>query len=203
MRCRLLFMRHLYTVTQGQRLDARPANGLGSELGWTPEETDPITDYLSNEGLIEFAGGGDGGQVAITHLGIQEVEHSLASPESPTEHFPAASSIMVVQGDVLNSQVQVGTVASHQVQHLSNDEIRAIQAFIERLDTDLPGLGLTHEQASDVRADIDTVRAQLGSSKPKRGILRESLVTLRSVAQGVAGNAAFAGLVELASHVHL
>lgn len=196
---RFVFMRHLYTITQGNRLVYRAANDLGADLGWTPEETDLVTDYLQNEGLIEFVGGGDGGQVSITHYGIQEVEESLTRPEQRTEHFPA--SITIIQ-DVHSSQVQVGTVGSIQSQQqISEQDKRAIEEFIGRFQSDLPFLDLSKHQEAEASADIATIRAQLAAPEPKRGILREALTPLRTLAEGVAGNAAFAALVELSKHL--
>jgi len=54
-----------------------------------------------------------------------------------------------------------------------------------------------------VRADLDTVEAQLRSPNPRPAVLRETLSSLRAVAEGAAGSGFFAGLLELAQHVHL
>jgi hypothetical protein len=60
----------------------------------------------------------------------------------------------------------------------------------------LPHLDLEDEHRRSLTADLATVDAQLASPQPNDGALREALRTLRAVAEGVAGNAAFAGLVD-------
>ena len=172
-------------------------------MGWSPEDTDLVTDYLANEELIEFMGGGDGGQVSITHPGIREVEEALGGSGEATDHFSTAA-IMVVQGDVHNSQFQLGTQDSQQFQEsITTADSEALRVFIERIETSLSQMNLTQEQELDAVADIATVRAQLQSPRPKRRILKEAVRSLRSLVEGVGGNVAFAGLLELARQIQL
>jgi hypothetical protein len=51
-RKRLQFMHRLYEVTGGAKLQFVEAHQLGAELGWSPEETDQVTEYLEGEGLV-------------------------------------------------------------------------------------------------------------------------------------------------------
>lgn len=53
------------------------------------------------------------------------------------------------------------------------------------------------KKKADAQAELRTVEAQLASSKPKLSILRESLKTLRNLAEGVASNAIAASLLPL------
>jgi len=52
----------------------------------------------------------------------------------------------------------------------------------------------TSESKSEMEAEIETVEIQLKSPKPKQKIIIECLRTIRSIAEGVAGNTAYAAI---------
>lgn len=78
----------------------------------------------------------------------------------------------------------------------------AIRAFVGEFRTQLDQLPLSPEQLEEVSADLEVAEAQLNSSKPRPAILRAAVYSLREVALGAAGSGAFAGLLELAQHIH-
>jgi hypothetical protein len=82
-------------------------------------------------------------------------------------------------------------------------ELPAIREFIEGFRTQLDQLPLSAEQLEEVTADLEAAEAQLESPKPRPAILRAAVNSLREVALGAAGSGAFAGLVELAQHIHV
>lgn len=110
-RRRLAFMERLYERTDGDRMARVQAREIGEELGWSDEEVFAVARYLADEGLLEFPT--MGGFVAITHLGVVEMEQALGHPEAPTTHFPPIA-IVNVYGDVVDSQIQAGTRDSSQ-----------------------------------------------------------------------------------------
>lgn len=110
-RRRLAFMERLYARTDGDSMARVQAREIGEELRWTEEELFRILGYLSAEGLLEFLA--IGGSVAITHLGVVEMEQAIEHPETPTTHFPPIA-IINVFGDVVDSQIQAGTGGSSQ-----------------------------------------------------------------------------------------
>src|SRR4030042_4902052 len=69
---RLLFLRRLYEVTEGDPLVFVKDSEVGRQLGFTTEETDRIVQYLEGEGLLTHAA--MGGQIAITHAGVKVAE---------------------------------------------------------------------------------------------------------------------------------
>jgi hypothetical protein len=86
---RLVFMRRLYEISGGETTKDSGKYELGKEFGWTPDETDSVTEYLDAEGLLEITGEGTAAQVRLKHAGVLEVEKAIANPNAPTEHFPA------------------------------------------------------------------------------------------------------------------
>lgn len=109
-RRRLGFIERLYQRTDGDTMRIVPLSEVGAELGWSEEEASRVARYLADEGLLRFPAKGS---VAMTHAGVIEMEAALENPTRPTEHFPAINLVMV-QGNVVHSQIQAGTEASNQ-----------------------------------------------------------------------------------------
>jgi hypothetical protein len=196
-RRRLLFMRRLYESTNGSRLAGINMWSLGSELGWDRAEVDNVIEYLEGEGLVEYIG--MGGEIAITHAGVVEVEQSLSNPEEETLHFPAAVNIINVE-NMYGSQIQQGTTGSAQEGHfLSDVAADSLRAALAALRADLGDVVLDAEDRSELEAEIGTAEQQLGSSRPKLATIRGSaqrVTQLLTRATVVTGSA-----VQLAAHV--
>ena len=93
---RFLYLRRIYEITEGKQLVWVNRIELGRELGWDDETTNDVVNYLREERLIEtrtFT------KANITHLGVKVIERALEQPDNSTEYFPAASIIIVVNGD--------------------------------------------------------------------------------------------------------
>lgn len=82
---RFLYLRRLYELSNGNTLSYFHFTKIGKELGWKDEITDEITDYLKNEGFIDFP---SFGTVSITHAGIKFVENSLKKSDNLVESLP-------------------------------------------------------------------------------------------------------------------
>jgi hypothetical protein len=155
---------------------------LGSELGLEQEETHRITDYLRGENLLEYHG--IGGEIGITHYGIVEMEQALSDPNKSTQHFPASVNIVQVMGNVIGSQIQQATQASQQVQ-ISQDFQCGLSEFLSELEKKIIELRLDEAKQHDLSADLETIKAQLKASEPKRSIIKEALSSIRKILEGV------------------
>jgi hypothetical protein len=199
-RRRALLMADLYGLSDGLQLNVVSPDELAQRLGWTRNEADNVLEYLEKEGLVELTGYGP--QVGITHAGVVEVEYALEHPGQSTEHF-LPHSVVVVQGGMYGGQIQAGTIASNQEQHLElshrlDDVGEFARAIREALSE---GLQLSDDDRAVVESELRTVEAQLSSPKPNLGALREALRSLRAITEGVAATGVFVGLVELARHL--
>lgn len=67
----------------------------------------------------------------------------------------------------------------------------------------LPDLDVDETERSALAARLAAATALLASPRPDHGTLRPLLAGLRDIALGVAGNAAFVGLVELGRQLPL
>jgi hypothetical protein len=193
---RFRFLHRLYERTSGDYHALEDMFEVGADVGLSRNETGLVMQYLDGEGLATHRA--IGGAVAMTHSGVLEVERALSKPETPTHYFPPVVNILHVQS-MVGSQIQQGTHGStqSQTQSISQNDTAAIQALLTQLQENLGQLGLTPEALDEAESELQTVEAQLRSSKPKQAILRESLRTLRNLVEGVASNALAAGVLPL------
>jgi hypothetical protein len=106
---------------------------------------------------------------------------------------------VTVGNAALGNQIQVGTTGSRQEQTVQLSDNPRVSAYL------LAYRQLVDELYPDEReaalSSLATAEAELASPHPNEGRLREALVSLRSIAEGVAGNAAFQVLMELGRQV--
>lgn len=117
---RFEFMNELYKVTNGSEFIHVNMAEVGMSIGLTKEECELTVEYLSGEGLLKYASLGGG--IAITHIGVLEVESALQDPAKPTNHFPPAQNIIHI-GAMTNSVIQQGSSNSSQVANLGTKDI--------------------------------------------------------------------------------
>jgi hypothetical protein len=111
----------------------------------------------------------------------------------------AASSITYqienIFGQISHSQIQQKT--KHSSQKITNQtiDIAELLKCINSVKESLPKLNLNPDDNSEADASISTIEAQARSSKPSNTIIKESLKSLKSILENIAGNVASAGLL--------
>lgn len=118
------------------------------------------------------------------------------APSDPGREHQSEPSVRVTVGDAaFGNQIQVGTTGSRQEQTVRLSENPRVGAFllayrqlVDELHADERNAALSH---------LAIAEAELRSQHPDEARLRQALVSLRSIAEGVAGNAAFHALLEL------
>jgi hypothetical protein len=105
--------------------------------------------------------------------------------------------------NVNRSVVSIGNAGAitNQVGAEPQNRAGTVDEVLARVAALLPELALPPETRAEVEAEIRTVEAQVGSPRPKRAIIHESLRTIRAVLEGAAGNAATAPLLALIDRV--
>lgn len=157
------------------------------------EDLANAVQYLNAEGLVEHH---PGNQVTLTHLGLKEIEALERKPSEPTTHFPA---INISFGDHASGvQISAGSPGSHQQLDFSREERETAVQFVEEFRRVLGELEVDETERANLSARLEAANTLLSSPNPDRTALRPLLSGLKQVALGVTGNAAFAGLVELA-----
>jgi AbiTii len=98
-----------------------------------------------------------------------------------------------IHGNVDHSQV--GTVKSTQ-QNISNGvDVAAVQQIVVALRHNSGQLNLSPERADELKAELQTLEAQTQSPKPKASILREGLLSVRSILEETTANVLAAGML--------
>jgi hypothetical protein len=205
---RLRVMKAIFDMSGGSEDQEVLGEELAARAELTPQELGDACHYLAGEGLIGEAMPDMGASpvpywINITHQGIREMEQSLGAPSEPTRHFPPAISVVNVQGSVIGSAIQSGSPGAQQEMSVSNLDLDAVREFLREYDAQAAGLELSSPAADELAAEIDTVKAQLRSPKPKHHIIRESLVSVRTILEVASGSAAAVGLLDLLKIIHL
>jgi hypothetical protein len=194
---RFAFLRAVYDETEGTTERMVQMNDIGAKVGFDDDRTERIVSYLIGEGLLEWAA--MGGLIELTHWGLKEVEEVLSAPDQPTEHFPpliVAENVLQV-GTMTNSQIQQGTVNS--TQRLEAVDVAALRELVADIRAVAATLDLELESTAELKAELATIDAQLGSPRPKSRVLRESLASARAILEGAAGGGLVAAAPQLAA----
>lgn len=178
---RYLFLQRLYELTDGSELKRVAKDDVAKGFDVSGQEAHDIWQYLKGEYLAKPVNMA----VSITHAGVVEIERALSEPDKPTQYFPPVNIINVHQ--MHGSVIQQGTTNSAQKVKLTSAEKIEIDEFIKKLKLALPELTLTKEANSEVSADIATIEAQIGSERPKAGIIKESLLSIQRILEGAGG----------------
>ena len=100
--------------------------------------------------------------------------------------FPPVNYIHVES--MSHSQIQQSTSNSDQVLNFSSENQKAIVKLISEIKQQIDKLELSLEEKNEAKADVETIETQMASPKPKPNIIKESLLSLKTVLEGVAGN---------------
>ncbi len=82
---RYTLLRSLYDASGGNTRNYVNFFELAEQAGFSKAEAKEIYNYLRSERLFGFEK--VGGYIALAHRAVVEIEKSIASPKSPTEHF--------------------------------------------------------------------------------------------------------------------
>lgn len=91
-----------------------------------------------------------------------------------------------IQGNVGHSQVGTQNSTQHNVS--AGFDVAAVQQIIATLKRDGEQLKLSPESADELMAELQTLEAQAASPRPKASIIREGLISLRSILEGATAN---------------
>lgn len=190
-RDRFRFLRSLWEAAEGSEYFSVNMFEHGEELNLDRPLIERIFRFLTGEGLIkgvDIAGG-----IGITHRGIIEVEKALSKPDTATEYFPPVNVISI--GTMSNSVIQQASPHASQDVTFDASQRESIMRAVTAVGDRLGELALEKDNLQQVRADLATISAQMSAPTPRRGIVTESLVSLRSILEQVAAATIAAPLI--------
>lgn len=115
----------------------------------------------------------------------QEKEAAVSTPRNINNFYGPVQSPQIQQDNQNAIQVSVQL------------DLESVRKVAEMIKAALPSLDLSEDQTREAKAELETIDSQVGSPKPKTGILTESLRSLRKILEGAGGGAAAQVLIEL------
>lgn len=188
-----LFLRSLYSLVKGSTSGFFDKYQLGEKLGNTKEETDNIVSYLVKEDLLTTPGLGP--FISLTHTGLKKVE-GLSD-----QSIQARTGNIITIGTMQNSAIQQGSPNAQQTFTLTQHNQTHLRSFLQELEKSLDKLPVSLEEKHELEAEIQTVKTQLQSPKPKNAIINVSLNTFRSILESITANLYTANLIEMLQHL--
>ncbi|WP_219726166.1 AbiTii domain-containing protein [Castellaniella caeni] len=93
-------------------------------------------------------------------------------------------------GNVSGSQIQISSNGSTQAQTNTNSghDLEAVKGLIDALGAILERGVVPDDAVDEMRAELATLKAQAASPKPKWEIIKATARTIKTIAEGVAGN---------------
>ncbi|KQB07046.1 hypothetical protein CGT94_17955 [Vibrio metoecus] len=79
--------------------------------------------------------------------------------------------------------------------------ISQIQTFVGTLNENIQALNLTEEQTQEIKSDIQAIKAQINSPKPKASILSPCFESIKHILENAAGSAIGTALVTNADKI--
>jgi hypothetical protein len=156
------FLIQLFEQTSGDPSVQVSMYDIGEDLSMDRDTSSRVAENLIGLQLVEIRTLSGG--IGISAQGTAEVQHLMADA-APTGEFPGRLSDQPIM-DQINSQ--------------------ALGQVTRELKNQAGNLGLDFDSLTELTADLKTIDAQLGSSRPKTAIIRECLNSLKGTLEGLA-----------------
>lgn len=157
---------------------------IGKRLQMDENEARQIALYLAEENLL----GADEAlyEVYLTHESLKALTDGRYNEQKGIDDSSPASYVINAR-DIVNSQLQQGTTGSFQFTSRGELNVQGLKELSKAIRQRLEKSGLASEEKREAGVQLDTIDAQLESSRPKPTIVKEAFSSLRSVLEGVAG----------------
>lgn len=157
-------------IMQGMQLPMRP------QLCFSAVQVKGIVEKVRNR-ILEWALDLEGRGVLGEGMTFTQKEKQTVQEQH--YHF----------GNVSGSQIQISSNGSTQTQANTTDtDLEALRGLVEALGTALDHGTMQGDAADELRAELATLKAQAASPKPKWEIIKATALSIKTVAEGAAGN---------------
>jgi|GEM_PF-2366047 len=183
---RLLVLKIIYEITDQNCKNEFFVDKLKNQINeLNDNEIHNALDFLENKHLIkpERKGVVETFSYTISIYGIEEIERMYKKPDEATENFRPYN---VIINNSQSSPIQIGTNNSSQNINYSfnSDQITKLKEFVREISEILnKHENKNEEEYLEIKADIETLQAQVYSPKPKNLIIKELLLSLKSISE--------------------
>ena len=102
-------------------------------------------------------------------------------------------------GSVQSPQIQQAAVNATQMSSLYQFDSDMVKKILDEVKNHIKDLNVGSDTEQELEAEIQTVEVQIKSPKPKYGIIKESLMSIRKILEGAGGSIAAQLLLQLGS----
>lgn len=120
------------------------------------------------------------------------------SEEDKAQAKVQPQSVVNFYGPVHNPQVQQNVRAAVQVSVVQSLDIDAVKRLVDDLVSWRTSIALAGNDLAEFEAELATLKSQVASPKPKAGIIREGLRSVRTILEGAAGGVAAEAVIRIA-----
>jgi hypothetical protein len=177
---------HAYQASGGDPNEHVDYREVASKLFLMEQEVTSAITYLADRGLAKWQ---TNVWFGITAQGVDAVE----SLGQVADAAPAVANVVQVTGDIHGfalQQASPGASLQQVVQVMGSDDIEAVKLLTDAYRQLMENTDAEAELVAEAEAELKTLDAQVGSPKPKRAVVTESLRTLRSLVENFAAGAA-------------
>lgn len=121
------------------------------------------------------------------NMTFSEKEKKLASEATVIKNY--------FNGNLINSPLQQCTDSSVQIIEIGTFNMEILNSILEQ-GKELMNQITKEDIKAELQADLAVLETQLTSPKPKNGIIKESLSSVRNIAEGITGSLLATGIVE-------
>ncbi len=184
---RFNFLKKVYERKTRGGLQIFEASKIADEIGLERNQADLIVEFLEGENLLETHD--DSGElISIIHYGKLKIEEALSKPDKPTKYFPPVN-IIYNYGEMHNSPIMQGSTNGNQTFNLTEQNVTNLGKFIEAFEQKYQELRFNSEDdKNEAIAEVQTIKTQLISPRPKEFVIQESRKTLRNILEGMTGS---------------
>jgi hypothetical protein len=182
---------------EAQSRSSAEVSPLARALGWTVGALEFVAERLKYRGLVKIQyvtwryGYKRVGSIAITKEGFERLE-KVKHPDKP-----AVSSNLLINS-IINvgsgNQQAVNSPGALQQGEFEDAAVAELQSLLVEYRKALETESVPEDVRSLASADIAALQVQLTRSPLNRAVVRELLISLRTIAEGIAGSAVFAYL---------
>jgi hypothetical protein len=162
------FLLQIYQKTNGNTTAQVSMYDIGEKLGLERESASRVAEDLIANQLVEIRTLSGG--IGISDAGVQEIQ--------------------TMTGMQLSGDNQITPLGTEKI--LDQNGSQAVRQVVDDLKDQAGNLGLDFDTLGELMADINTVSAQLASSRPKIAIIKECLRSLLGVAERANDNESLA-----------
>jgi len=177
---RLRYLEKAHHESKGDPDEIMDWKVIGNDLGLDEKRSSSISSWLEKEGFIQSKASSI---FSLTNQGIKIIEDAITNPDKPYKPLIAYNQIYIKQ--MINSNIQQGTIKSIQNQIIQLNDLDVINKLIQKIEHSLGSLNLTEIQKHDLITDIETIKTQTKSSKPKKQIVLSAFNSINEILQSL------------------